>query len=108
MTNGEGEQLIIDMNVRACGSHPLGLLKGHVMRQGLQEAAILFPLFFPYTRGDFDATFLEDLAAGRLVVGGWSHYNGGKAGVGTVILAASDAASLTSLVSRVKKYAQSE
>ncbi|MCJ1458463.1 hypothetical protein MMC28_008836 [Mycoblastus sanguinarius] len=109
MIDGQGRQLIIDLNVRVTGSHPLGFLKTHFsVERNLHEAVLFFPLFLKCTRDTFDEVFEQELRDGSLVVNGWCHNRHGKSSIISITLAAEDSEKLREFIARVNLYKVSE
>lgn len=104
MTDEEGRQVVIDMNVRVTGSHPLGALRGNFGRRGLNVAVLFFPLMLKLTWEEFERKFKEELHFGSLVVNAWVHMQGGKTSMTTVTLAAEDKEKLNEFVERVRAF----
>ncbi|OCK84023.1 solid-state culture-specific protein-like protein [Lepidopterella palustris CBS 459.81] len=104
MTDGEGRQLVVDMNVRETGSHPLGVLRGHFQRRGLNVALTLFALMIRGTRDEFKAAFEEEVGDGSLVVNAWVHMRDGKTSMMTITLGAEDKDVLDRFVGRVNEW----
>ena len=102
MTDGEGRQVVIDMNVRVTGSHPLGALRGHFERRGLNVAVLFFPLMLKLTWEEFERKSKEELHFGSLVVNAWVHMQDEKTSMTTVTLAAEDKEKLNEFVERVR------
>ena len=109
MTDAQGRQLIIDLNVRVTGSHPLGFLKTHFsVERNLHEAVLFFPLFLKCTRDTFDEIFEQELQDGSLIVNGWCHKRDGKSSITSIILVAEDSGKLEGFIKRVNLYKVSE
>jgi predicted ATP-grasp superfamily ATP-dependent carboligase len=104
MTSLEGQQVVIDLNVRVTGSHPLGVLKGHFQRRGLNIAVLLFPLMLELTREQFEVEFKEELHFGSLVVNAWVHMRDRKTSMTTVTIGAKDKEGLDKLMERVNAH----
>lgn len=103
MTGPDGKHLIIDLNTRVTGSHPLGFLSNHFsVKRGFFDAAVFFPLFLNVTLEEFKYMFLQEFEQGRIVVAGWCHERGGKSSVTTLILAGETQERLSALAVRVK------
>lgn len=103
MTSATGEQLIIDLNTRPTGSHPLGYLTNYFYRhRGLNHAAILFPVFISLSMDDFQNEFGNELQAGRIIIAGWSHEPGNKSSVATLVVAGEDDKSINYIADRIK------
>ncbi len=81
MTNLNGKQLVIDLNVRVPTSYPLGFLKKHFsVQRGLHDAALLYPLALKGTRDDFQRRFDKEIREGKIVICGWCNGSGGPGG----------------------------
>ncbi|KAH9873933.1 hypothetical protein IAQ61_004560 [Plenodomus lingam] len=104
MTDEEGHQLVIDMNIRVTGSHPLGALRGHFTRLGLNVAVLLFPLLLRLTKDQFEREFEEELHSGSLVVNAWVHMRDRKTSMTTITLAAGGKESLDEFLARVNVF----
>ena len=104
MTDRQGRQLIIDLNMRVTGSHPLGFLKTHFSERGLHEAVVLFPLMLKCDREVFERAFERDFGDGSLVVNGWCHSQGREFSITSVTLAAPDSERLGRFIDRVNVY----
>ncbi|KAL8998135.1 MAG: hypothetical protein Q9169_002756 [Polycauliona sp. 2 TL-2023] len=105
ITDQGGNHLVIDMNIRVTGSHPLGFLKGHFStRRGLHEAVLLFPLFLNCSREVFEHAFQGQLREGSMIIAGWCPDKEGSTSIATVILAAEDKPNLRRFVEMVKVY----
>ncbi|KAF4965250.1 hypothetical protein FSARC_6929 [Fusarium sarcochroum] len=108
MTDAQGQQLVIDMNVRVSGSHPLGVLKNFFQERGFDLATLLFPFIVKGTRDSFEKAFRNELQAGCLVIIGWVHMRDKKTSMSTVILGERDDERLRQLMTRVKEWEVSE
>lgn len=104
MTDAQGQQLVIDMNVRVIGSHPLGALRGFFQQRGLNVAICFFPVIIKGTKDEFAAGFKREFDAGELVVGGWVHLKDQKTSMATLVLAARDKESLQPLIARLDEW----
>ena len=105
MTDANGRQLVIDLNVRVTGSHPLGALRGHFMRLGLNVATVLAHCMLRLTKDDFEEEFREELLRfGSIAVNAWVHMGDGKTSMATVTLAAEDKEKLNKLVERFNEF----
>ena len=103
VTDSDGKHLIIDLNTRVTGSHPLGFMKGYFSaKRGFHNAAVFFPLFLNVTMKEFKHRFRVECEQGRIVVAGWCHERGGNSSVTTIIIAGEDQARLGALAERVK------
>lgn len=105
MTDADGGQLVIDINARVTGSHPLGALRGHFVRLGLNVANIFSCLMLRLTRKEFGEEFRQELLHfGSMVVNAWIHMKDGKTSMATVALAAEDKEKLNELVERLNVF----
>ncbi|CEI63451.1 hypothetical protein FVEN_g31 [Fusarium venenatum] len=106
MTDVEGNHLVIDLNARVTGSHPLGFLKGFFsVTRGFNDAAVFFPLFINLSLDQFREIFSAELDEGRIVIAGWCHEQGLQSSVTTIIVAAEDQERLGALAQRIKAFA---
>ncbi|KAF9767250.1 hypothetical protein IL306_000205 [Fusarium sp. DS 682] len=106
MTDWEGNHLVIDLNTRVTGSHPLGFLRGYFSdTRGFNDAAVFFPLFMNMSLSQFRDTFRTELDEGRIVIAGWCHQQGAQSSVTTIIVAAEDQERLGLLAQRIKAFA---
>lgn len=105
MTDINGRQLIIDVNARVTGSHPLGALRSHFVRLGLNVANIFSCLMLRLTREEFEEEFRQELIqSGTIVVNAWLHMKDGKTSLATVALAAEHREKLNELVERLNVF----
>ena len=104
LTDVDGQQLIVDMNVRMTGCHPLGALRGHFGRLGLKVAATLFLSILRLTRDEFDLQFGAELHFGSVVVIAWVHMRDKKTSMTKLTLAAEDKEKLDELIEKVKMF----
>lgn len=104
MADADGRQLVIDLNVRVSGSHPLGVLRGFFQQRRFDLATLLFPFVVRGTRDAFEEAFGAEVQAGNLVIIGWVHMRDRKTSMSTVILADKDGESLRKLMTRVKEW----
>ncbi|KAL8839814.1 MAG: hypothetical protein Q9176_004217 [Flavoplaca citrina] len=105
ISDQNGKQFVIDLNVRVIGSHPLGFLKGHFSAErGLHEAVVFFPLFLRCKRETFENAFHRQLQEGALIITGWCHDKEEKMSITSMILAAEDESKLRTFIDEVKVY----
>ncbi len=105
MTDADGRQLVIDVNARVTGSHPLGALRGHFVRLGLNVANIFSCLMLRLTREEFEEEFRQELLqCGSIVINAWIHMKDGKTSMATVALAAEHREKLNELVERLNGF----
>jgi hypothetical protein len=82
MTDLNGTQHCIDLNVRASGSYSIGFLRNHFsVKRGLHTAAICYPLALKGTQADFRNLFKTELEEGRIVIVGWAEDGVGPGGI---------------------------
>ena len=109
MTDEHGRQLIIDLNVRVTGSHPLGFLKTHFsVNRNLHEAVLFFPLYLNCTRNTFDEVFKQELRDGSLIINAWCHDRHAKSSITAITLAAEDSGRLRDFIERLNLYKMPE
>ena len=103
MTDANGTQLIVDLNVRITGTYHLGPLRGHFTRRGLFEAAALANQRFLCTLNQFQCMFTEELKDGSLLVTAWTHVK--QFSFATITVAGHDIQSLHALIGRIASCA---
>lgn len=108
MTDQDGKHVIIDMNIRVCGSHPLGLLKNHFSQRNLHEAALLYPLFLSCTRDKFEEIFNKEFTDGSLIINGWCHDLNGETSIASATLAAEDSDALSLFIERLNIHKKTQ
>ncbi|MCJ1461699.1 hypothetical protein MMC07_000297 [Pseudocyphellaria aurata] len=104
MTDADNKQMVIDLNVRMTGTHPLGALKSHFQKRGLNVVVLLFSLMLTLTRDEFGKEFEEELRLGSIVVNAWVHMRGGKTSMTILILAAEEKDQLDAFVKRLNVF----
>jgi hypothetical protein len=104
ITDQDGKQLVIDMNVRVTGSHPLGPLRGFFQERGFVVATLLFPFAVNGTRAKFEAAFRKEFEAGSIVINAWVHMREGITSLSTITLAATNEENLHQFKIRVQKW----
>lgn len=105
MTDTDGGQLIIDINARVTGSHPLGALRGHFVRLGLNVANIFSCMILRLTKEEFEEEFRPELLQfGTVVINAWIHMKDGKTSMATVALAAEHREKLNELVEKLNVF----
>jgi hypothetical protein len=77
-----GELVIVDLKVRTCASHVMGLLRGHFEERGLQWAGLKESVKVPFTRTEFTEVVRQEMTKGLLVIVAW--YEDRKVEVGEV------------------------
>ena len=81
MTDQNGKQVVVDLNVRIPSSYPLGFLKKHFsIQRDLHHAALLYPIALKGTRDDFQRRFDKEIQEGKIVICGWCNGSGGPGG----------------------------
>ncbi|KAK6854199.1 hypothetical protein PG995_009292 [Apiospora arundinis] len=107
MTDGEGNQFIVDLNTRITGDVIMGPLRGHYYeRRGMRYSYIISPLVMVGNRERFEDMFWPELLDGTLIIVGWVRGRGGLFGkheysVGSLMLGGKDVDTLMKLVDRV-------
>jgi hypothetical protein len=71
MTDKEGNQLVVDMNVRLTGDFFMGPLKSFYKSRGMRYSYFISPLAYAGDRDSFENKFDEELKAGRMIILGW-------------------------------------
>lgn len=105
MTSPDGRHLIVDLNVRVAGSHPLGFLKNHFsVDRNLPEAVLFFPLCLKGTRVAFEREFERNFRDGSLIIAGWCPDKSGINSISSVILAAETTEKLRSFIDEVNLH----
>ena len=107
MTDDDGRQVVIDLNVRQTGSYVLGPMKKHFYEQRkLPLAYVICPIAVQGDRDDFEQMFAEELESGSVVIAAWCRARAGPGGlcvwsVCGVLLGAKDQAQLQALIAKV-------
>ena len=99
--DGQGEQYIVDLNVRTASSSLLGSLRGHFVSRGLDHAGLLL-VKFGMTREEFRGTMNAEMAAGRIVIAGWFEQNVSLSSA-RIVVGAEDGQSLAGIIHAVEK-----
>lgn len=103
MTNVAGDHVVVDLNARLTGTHPLGALKGYFhVKHGYCLASLITGLRLNISMDAFRETFEKELGLGRIVVAGWCHDRRNKSSVCAVYVAGENEENLKSLVERIK------
>ena len=77
MTDENGRQLIVDMNVRQTGSYTLGLMKKHFYElRHLPVGGLVCPVPVMGDRKSFEKRFAKEIEDGSMVVTAWCHARG--------------------------------
>ncbi|EME40771.1 hypothetical protein DOTSEDRAFT_74350 [Dothistroma septosporum NZE10] len=71
MTNAEGKQLVVDMNIRITGDVFMGPLKSHYEQRGMEHSYLMSPLAFAGDRDAFETLFSDEIQSGQLIILGW-------------------------------------
>lgn len=107
MTDSEGNQYVVDLNVRITGDYMMGALKGHFFeRRGLAYSYVITPLVLLTCRDEFEENFRQEFQEGRLIIIGWVRGKGGNSGaheysVCSVAVGGEDKASMMALVDEI-------
>lgn len=104
LTDVDGQQMIVDINARMTGCHPLGGLRGHFGRLGLNVAAMLFSSVLRLTRDEFGSQFEAELQLGSMVVIAWVNMRDEKRSMTMLTLAAEDKEKLDEMIAKVKVF----
>ncbi|ORY13601.1 hypothetical protein BCR34DRAFT_561786 [Clohesyomyces aquaticus] len=79
MTGSEGNQYVVDLNVRLTGDYMMGPLRGHFYeRRGLRYSYLITPLAVLGNRDLFEERFRDELVDGRMIIVGWSRGKFGR------------------------------
>lgn len=109
MTNEDGEQLVVDMNIRQTGSYTLGLMKRHFWENlKLPLGGLICPFAVRGDRDEFERQFVREIEEGSLVIAAWCRGRGGPGGMFVysicgLLLGGKDRESLDSLMDRLNK-----
>ena len=78
MTDEQGRQLVVDMNIRQTGSYTLGLMKKHFYEQrGLPIGGLVCPLAVRGDRDQFERRFAKEIEDGSIVIAAWCRARAG-------------------------------
>ena len=99
MTDANGTQRFLDLNVRITGTYHLGPLHGHFARCGLVDAASFANQKFLCTLDQFQQMFTKELMDGSLLVTAWMHVK--QLSFATITVAGCDIKSLQALMVRI-------
>lgn len=111
MTDDQGNQYVVDLNVRLTGDYMMGPLKGHFYeRRGLRFSYLITPLVVLGNRDQFEEKFWQELMDGRVIIVGWARGKSGPGGkfeysVCSVVVGGKDRGGLLELVGRVNELA---
>lgn len=111
MTDSDGNQYVVDLNVRLTGDYLMGPLRGHFFeRRGLGFSYLITPLVVLGNRDQFEEKFLPELVNGRIVIVGWARGKSGPSGrfeysVCSVAVGGKDRADMLELVDRINALA---
>lgn len=111
MTDENGQQLIVDMNIRQTGSYTLGLMSQHFYKQrNLPLGGLVCPMGVRGDREQFEEKFAKEIEDGTLVVAAWCRARGGPGGVFVwsacgLLLGAEDREQMQTLMDRLDRVA---
>lgn len=110
MTDMDGAQLCIDLNVRASGSYALGFLRKHFStKRNLHDVAILYPLALKGSREKFQSNFAKELEEGKMVICGWAEGRAGpqnqfKYSICSIVFGGENPTALRELIDKVSEH----
>lgn len=105
MTGPDGRHLIVDLNVRVAGSHPLGPLKSHFSAErNLHEAVLFFAFCLKGTRAAFERKFEKKIRDGSLIITGWCQDKHGQNSISSLVLAAENKEKLRGFIDEVNLH----
>lgn len=99
--DGQGEQYIVDLNVRTISSSLLGSLRGHFVSRGLVHAGLLL-LKFGMRRREFRERMNAEIIAGCVVIVGWFEQNT-RLSTARIVVGAEDGGSLADLIDTMEE-----
>ena len=99
--DGQGEQYVVDLNVRTASSSLLGSLRGHFVSRGLDHAGLLL-VRFGMRRREFRERMNAEMAAGRIVIVGWFEQNASLSSA-RIVVGAEDGGSLAELIDKLEE-----
>ncbi|KAI4182878.1 MAG: hypothetical protein LQ346_006457 [Caloplaca aetnensis] len=108
MTDADGQQLIVDMNIRQTGSYTLGLMKKHFYEQrNLPLGGLICPIAVQGDRDHFEEKFAEEIHDGSLVIAAWCGSPRGMLGYSAcgLLLGAKDREQMQALMAKVASMA---
>ncbi|MCJ1278046.1 hypothetical protein MMC21_005860 [Puttea exsequens] len=111
MTDENGQQLIVDMNIRQTGSYTLGFMKQHFYGQrNLPLGGLVCPMGVRGDRDQFEEKFAQEIEDGTMVIAAWCRAKGGPGGLFVwsacgLLLGAENREQMESLMDRLDRTA---
>lgn len=99
--DGQGEQYIVDLNVRTLSSSLLGSLRGHFVSRDLDHAGLLL-VKFGRRRREFRERMNVEIEAGRIVIVGWFEQNASLSSA-RIVVGAKDGRSLAGIINEIEE-----
>jgi hypothetical protein len=90
--------VIVDLNIRPCASHIVGLLRGHFESRGLEWAGLKELMKVPFTRKEFVERMRKEMMSGELVIVAWYEDRRGSGSWGSFVMGAESENPLVSAV----------
>lgn len=103
LTDSQGNQYIVDLNVRLTGLCHLGFLKGHFTSRGLDVASTVTG-FFTCSREKIEEIFCNEFQMGSLVIISWSYDDLMKLSCGAIGVGGKTASDIERLAARMHEY----
>ncbi|KAL2192495.1 hypothetical protein P885DRAFT_47605 [Corynascus similis CBS 632.67] len=100
--DGGGEHFIVDLNVRACGSISLPLLRGHFVSRGLDYASS-FSVTVRGGRAEFMDRWRVPLEEGRMLILSWWEDREADESIADVVVGAEDEPALAEWMKRIRE-----
>ncbi|EFQ99433.1 hypothetical protein MGYG_02445 [Nannizzia gypsea CBS 118893] len=103
LTDSQGNQYVVDLNVRLTGLCHLGFLKGHFTRRGLDVASTVTG-FFTCSREMVEKAFYNEFQGGSLLIIAWSYDDSMKLSCGAIGVGGKSASDIERLAARIREY----
>ncbi|KAK4246045.1 hypothetical protein C7999DRAFT_42507 [Corynascus novoguineensis] len=100
--DGGGEHFVVDLNVRACGSISLPLLRGHFVSRGLDYASS-FSVTVRGGRAEFMDRWRVPLEEGRMLILSWWEDREADESIADVVVGAEDEPALAEWMKRIRE-----
>jgi hypothetical protein len=95
--------VIVDLNIRPCASHIMGLLRGHFEPRGLDWAGLKEMVKVPFTRLEFADRLKNEMINGELVVVAWYEDRRGGGSWGSFAIGTQSEESLVSALKYIQE-----